>query len=98
MCDDKVVCKTPADGKTGTTSIPKWKYDCLRTAIINSLGDNGLAFKDLPGAVKAQLSEAQLSKLGSVGWHVTTVKLNMEVDGEIERVSGQTPQYLRRKS
>jgi len=35
-----------------------------------------------------------LARLGSVGWHTTTVKLNMEVKGELQRLSGVNPQRL----
>ncbi|MEL6686027.1 MAG: hypothetical protein AAFP97_00220 [Pseudomonadota bacterium] len=94
--EEKVVCRTPTEGRSGTTSIPKWKYDCVRLAaleVIKSAGSEGLPFSKLPEAVRAKLSEDQLSKLGSLGWHVTTVKLNMEVEGEIKRLSG-SPQRL----
>ena len=53
-------------------------------------------FKDLADDVQARLTSNQLAKLGSLKWHVTTVKLNMEVEGEIERVPRQTPQTLRK--
>jgi len=33
-------------------------------------------------------------KLGSVAWHTITVKLNMEVEGELRRVDGLKPQHL----
>jgi len=32
--------------------------------------------------------------LGSWGWHFTTVKLNMEVEGELLRAEGVSPQQL----
>ena len=94
--EEKVVCRTPTPGKTGTTSIPKWKYDCLQSSILDSVGNDGIAFTDLGNAVREHLTEDQLSRLGSLMWHVTSVKLNMEVEGEIERVPGRSPQFLRR--
>ena len=52
------------------------------------------------GDPAAELSKEQLSKLGSVvrapSLATTTVKLDMEVKGEIERVPGSVPQRLRR--
>jgi len=97
--DDKVACYTPTKGKGGATRIPRWKYDCVRRAILDVLGESEegqIAFKELSEHVKSHLTSNQLAKLGSVGWHVTTVKLNMEVDGELERVPRKTPQTLRK--
>lgn len=96
---DKVACYTPTIGKGGATRIPLWKYDCVRRAIFDVLGeseDGQVALKDLADRVKDHLTSNQLAKLGSLGWHVTTVKLNMEVDGELERVPRITPQTLRK--
>jgi len=96
---DKIACYTPTKGKNGETRIPRWKYDCVRRAILNILGeseDGQVAFKDLASHVKNHLTSNQIAKLGSLGWHVTTVKLNMEVDGELERVPRKTPQTLRK--
>lgn len=95
--DEKVACRTPSSGRSGVTNIPKWKYDAVRAAIVQILSDagtDGFPFSDLPGAVSAQLPKNVLNKLGSVGWHTTTVKLNLEVEGEIKRLSGVTPQRL----
>jgi len=96
---DSVICRTPTSGKDGTTRIPAWKYDCIRRAIFDVLEereDHQINFKDLPKAVKDRLTTNQLAKLGSVGWHVTTVKLNMEVEGELRRIHGAKPQRLER--
>lgn len=94
---EKVTCRTPTVGRSGATNIPKWKYDAIRTAIIACLtdaGEEGVAFSDLSAAVAARLSDDQLKNLGSVGWHTTTVKLNMEYEGEITRCAGVSPQRL----
>ena len=96
---DKIACYTPTKGKAGATRIPRWKYDCVRRAILNVLegsDDGQVAFMDLANHVQNHLTSNQLAKLGSLGWHVTTVKLNMEVDGELERVPRKTPQTLRK--
>jgi hypothetical protein len=55
---------------------------------VDAAGAEGLRFADLPGAVRARLSQQELARLGSLGWHCTTVKLEMEVAGEIVRVEG----------
>jgi hypothetical protein len=97
MPEPKTECRTPAPGRDGITRIPTWKYDCVRAAILESIqsaGPDGVAFSDLSEVVRARLSPSQLEDLGSLGWHVTTVKLNMEVVGEIVRGPG-SPQRLR---
>ena len=99
--DGRIACYTPTKGRDGATRIPRWKYDCVRRAILDVLDDSEegqVAFKDLAQQVKTHLTSNQLAKLGSLGWHVTTVKLNMEVDGELERVPRKTPQTLRKSS
>ncbi|MFY0612135.1 MAG: hypothetical protein JXQ99_11455 [Hyphomicrobiaceae bacterium] len=96
--EPKRICRTPTKDRDGVTRIPQWKFDTVRSAIISAVkeaGDTGLLFKDLPGAVKDRLSADHLAKLGSVGWHTTTVKLEMEVAGELERIAGRGPQRLR---
>ncbi len=94
MSEEKVGCRTPAEGRDGVTNIPKWKYDLLRAAILDAVGEDGIAFEDLIEAVRSRLSEDDLDRLGSLGWHATTVKLNMEVEQEISRVPGVSPQQL----
>jgi len=93
---DKVVCKTPTPGKT-PTRIDKWKYDVVRRAILNILKSqpDGVLFADLSGLVNQNLSEYEKQNLGSINWYVTTVKLDLEVRGEIRRVEKETPQRLR---
>jgi len=97
--DDKIACHTPTNGRDGVTRIPKWKYECVRRAILEALeeaGNGQLLFSGLADLVAERLTSNQLAKLGSVKWHVTTVKLNMEVEGEIERVPRRKPQALRK--
>ncbi len=89
--DDRIMTLHPA-GKTGV-NIERVKYDAVRQAIIASIGEQGeLAFKELPGAVASRLP---VDFDGSVGWYTTTVKLDLEARGLIERVPGQSPQMLR---
>ncbi len=69
----------------------------MRAAVLTAIaasGPDGVAFADLPGQVQGQLDDDQLVRLGSVGWHTTSVKLNMEVEGEIKRLPKVTPQRL----
>ncbi|MDJ0825002.1 MAG: hypothetical protein QNJ16_05805 [Rhodobacter sp.] len=91
-----VACRTPAEGRDGVVNVPTWKYAAVRQAIlavVAEAGPEGVRFSALAGAVKARLPDHVLARLGSVGWHVTTVKLNMEVESELVRLKG-SPQRL----
>ena len=93
--NDKVLCHTPTPGKK-PTAIDRWKYDAIRRAVLAIVPRSppGIAAKDLPDLVREKLSVNELAELGSVTWYTTSVKLNMEVEGEIERVPGAKPQHL----
>ena len=95
--DSKILCKTPTPGKQGTR-IPKWKYDLIRNAIRKAVPANnkGVAFKELSSLVTELLAESDREKIGSIAWHTVTVKLHLEVCGEIERIEGIRPQRIRR--
>jgi len=93
---EKVACRTPAEGRDGVTNIPKWKFDLLRThilAVVGAAGEDGFPFSQLTSALKTRLSDNDLADLGSLGWHTTTVKLEMEVAGDLRRLDG-TPQRI----
>lgn len=97
MAEERVVCRTPTPGKTGTTAIPKWKYDLLARHILDILreaGPNGVAFKDLKGLLHPRLTEDERAKLGSLGWHATSVKLELETAGALVRLPKVTPQQM----
>ena len=51
---------------------------------------------DLSDEVKKRLSKDIRQRVGSVSWYTTTVKLALEVRGEIKRVPGSKPQQLER--
>lgn len=91
--EDKVACRTPAEGRAGVTSIPAWKFNAMREAILE-ICEEETVFTDLFRLVPERLTEEQVSKLGSINWHVTTTKLELEVRGEITRVPGARPQKL----
>ena len=91
---ERVACRTPAEGRDGVTNIPKWKFDAIRGAILDILGNGEIAWADLTEAVRARLSDEQLSEMGKLGWHVVSVKLEMEVRGEIARKSGKGRQII----
>lgn len=95
--EEKVICETPTPGKQ-PTRIARWKYELVRSTILAILltNDEGIEFSRLSEMVERQIPQEDLKRLGSVSWYTTTVKLDMEVKGEIERVPGVTPQRLRR--
>ncbi len=90
----KELCRSPAEGKQATR-ILKWKFDLIRTAILKALSEGDCTFKQLPSRVLEQLDATDAKRLGSLNWYVTTVKLELEVRGEILRVPGSKPQQLK---
>lgn len=95
---ERVVCQTPTPGKK-PTRIDRWKYQAVRRAVLEALpgpGGEGLEFNRLADRVGELLDADERRRLGSVPWYTTTVKLDLEVQGEIERVPGAGPQRLRR--
>ncbi|MEM7506635.1 MAG: hypothetical protein AAF415_07800 [Pseudomonadota bacterium] len=93
MAEPRVDCRTPNPDRSGITRIPEWKFDAVRATILAVLAEGPLAFSKLKDAVGGRLSSEDLEKLGSLGWHVTTVKLELEVRGEIVRLE-DTPQRI----
>lgn len=95
--EPKVACETPTPGKRAV-NVPRWKYDAVRSAILKVVPtrEPGLLFQELPKLVDQQLSTDVRSRLGSVAWHTTVVKLHMEVLGELRRIDGHSPQRLLR--
>lgn len=74
-------------------NIDKDKYDVMREAILECIGTRGeMPFKELADGVTEYL-DGKFD--GSVGWYVTTVKLDLEARSVIERVAGQKTQVLR---
>ncbi|MBD3257770.1 hypothetical protein GF377_05000 [candidate division GN15 bacterium] len=87
----KILTKHP-QGKQGVR-IDMDKYDTIKGAIERELKAAGeLTFQDLTAKVDQRLK----GKFdGSVGWYVTTVKLDLEARKKIERVGSKSPQVLR---
>ncbi len=94
MSEKKVGCRTPAVGRDGVTNIPKWKFDLLRAAILDVLAQGDIRYKDLNEAVGALVSKDDLARLGNLGWHVISVKLELEVRGELVRRDVKGPQVI----
>jgi hypothetical protein len=50
--EDKIACRTPAQGRDGVTWIPAWKYAAVRRAILHAVdaaGAEGLRFAESAG-------------------------------------------------
>jgi hypothetical protein len=96
---ERVSCRTPTPGKQ-PTSIPRWKFDLLRKHLLALVptDPSGILTRQLPALIKTRLSTRELEALGSVNWHVTTVKLELEVRGELERIEGLSHQRLIRRA
>ena len=94
MSEERVVCRTPSVGRTGTTRIPKWKFDAVREAVLQVLAGGEVPFSELTDRAGAKLADDDRARLGSIGWHVTTVKLELEVRGEIRRLDRPGKQML----
>lgn len=77
------------------TNIPAWKFEAARAAILDALTDGPILYQDLNAAVETRLDADTLDTLGKLGWHVVTVKLELEVRGEIARLDVKGPQQIR---
>jgi hypothetical protein len=91
----RTLCRTP--NAKGTTNIPSWKFDALRPAILDAIGSagpDGLKTADLKEAIRVRLPQETLENMGSLGWHMMSVKLELEVRGDIARMDAKGPQRL----
>lgn len=95
--EERIACFTPAKGRDGSTRIPAWKYRLIQTRIteaVSEAGVDGCLFSDLRKIVKDRIRDEEKRAIGSIDWHVTTIKLNMEVDGELARLHAKGPQRI----
>jgi hypothetical protein len=94
----RIRCRTP--NAEGGTNVPAWKFELLRELLLDLVPAEaaGVAFAELPDVVDARLDADDRARLGSLKWHLVTVKLELEVRGELERVPGASPQRVRRPS
>lgn len=93
--DEAKVLALHPEGKQ-PTRIDRDKYEDMRRAmlaVIREAGREGAGFSELPDAVLNQL-DPEIFEGASVMWYVTTVKLDLEARGLIERVPGRGRQRL----
>ena len=94
MEEEKILTLHPEEGKKGV-NINRAKYEMIRQAILNAIRSQGsISFKGLVSLIDYNLRNRFE---GSVSWYVTTVKLDLEARGEIERIPGLREQTLRLK-
>ncbi|TMQ62323.1 MAG: hypothetical protein E6K78_11925 [Candidatus Eisenbacteria bacterium] len=93
----RVVTRNVNYARGGGRRIARELYDAVKRAILNSVprDGEGILFRDLSRAVSGRVPKALL-RGRSVSWYTTTVKLDLEARGMIQRLPGRTPQRLRR--
>jgi hypothetical protein len=95
MSEEKIMTLHPEEGKKGV-NISLKKYEQIKRAMLTALEvENEIPFKMLAHATEAQLTEPFD---GSMGWYTTSIKLDLEARGILERVPNQSPQIVRLRS
>ena len=96
---DKIQLIHP-DPEKSAPRIELKKYTMVKNALIEGIPEDepGVPFMDLFQIVEDRLSEDELQYLGSLNWYTTTLKLDLEARGIIERIPGSKPQRVRKKS
>ena len=96
MSEREMVDALHPEGKS-PTRVNKADYDAYRHALLRVIprDEHGVRFMHLPELVEEVLDEAVLERSKPMWW-VTTVKLDLEARGLIERVPSAKPQRVRR--
>jgi len=94
VTDERITMMNPNTGRDDTR-IRVAMYEPVKAAILGALTEKGeVAFKDLRAEVEHR-TPAELWENASPGWYTTTVKLDLEARGLIERIAGVRPQTVR---
>lgn len=93
----RVVARNPVKGKK-SKRIDAEKYEVMSKALLKAIPRTraGVRFMDLFDTIGSVLPRSSLPGGGSLSWYLTTVKLDLEARGLIERVPHSVPQRLRR--
>jgi hypothetical protein len=91
--EEKILTQHP-EGKQGV-NINRAKYEMIRLAILDAIRSQGVITNE--GLVSLVEFSLRNRFEGSVPWYVTTVKLDLEARGEIERLPGDGEQKIRLK-
>ena len=83
------------DPRKQGTRVDATRYRLVRDALLQVIpgAAPGIAFSALGEAVRPLLSGTAFGE-ASVMWHVTTVKLDLEARGLVERLPGRGPQRV----
>jgi len=93
MEEERILTKHPA-GKNGVNILLS-RYEQIRNYIVDTIKEEGeITFSDLGDKAVEDLSD---SFDGKVLWYITTVKLDLEARGVIERIPRTSPHKLRMK-
>lgn len=93
---EKILTLHPSPDKMGV-HIDKRKYTLIKKAILSSIKSHEqIRFK--PTLISSVKENLEPTFDGSISWYVTTVKLDLEARGSIERIPKVSPQQLRMKS
>lgn len=95
---EMIVAKHPDPTKNGA-HVTKAHYDAYREALLQVIPatEEGVQFMGLSKLVEAVVSAETLAQT-SPGWWTTTVKLDLEARGLIERIPAKGRQRIRRIS
>ncbi len=93
---DRIEVLNPNTGRPDRT-IAADRYTNMKKAILKVVPRRkaGVPFAELSTRV-APLLDPNVFEGASIGWYTTTVKLDLEARGLIERIPGVKPQHLRR--
>ena len=92
--DERIQTLHPDPNKKGV-NISRAKYEQMCSAVLAALQQlEPQTFYGLLDSVEKLLGD---SFEGSIGWYYTSVKLDLEARGEIERIPGTSPQQIRRR-
>lgn len=89
--EDRILTMHPS-GKQGVNILYR-RYAFIRDYILKTVGKAGeITFSDLCDRAVDEISD---TFDGKVLWYITTVKLDLEARGEIERIPRTSPHRLR---
>ena len=97
--EETITCHSPAMGKDtakkSPVDIPAWKFHACRHAILAVLDEGEtIGWDALSRSADARLTPEERGDMGAVGWHMMTVKLEMQVRGEIHRSKKNNVQVI----
>ena len=93
--EEKILTLHP-EGKNGV-NISRDKYEHVKDLLLELIEDAGkITFKELTRIGRGVLEKEEFK--GSPMWYITTVKLDLEARGLIERIPKSSPQQLQLKS